>query len=101
MVLSVLAGISGCGDVPEKKLPFQYVYKSAHEVDVTYQGKVYSLNQYKKTANTPFSYTFENDGDVDITVNGKTYEVDSPYDVDRKALKKSTSKVRKKSSKKR
>jgi hypothetical protein len=87
--------ISGCG--PE--LPFEAEYISPNQVIVTYQGKQYTLDRYGTPTQTPFTYRFEDDGDIDLTIDGQVYDVDSPYDRDRKKVKKTTKKktVKKKS----
>ncbi|WP_446012022.1 hypothetical protein [Candidatus Electrothrix sp.] len=83
-------------------LPFTAEYSSPNQVVIQYQGKKYILERYGIPASVPFSYRFEKDGDLDLTINGKLYEVDSPYDRDKKKIKKKVNKtVKKKSATKR
>lgn len=83
------ACISGCG--PE--LPFEAEYTSPNQVIVTYQGKQYTLERYGIPTQAPFTYRFENDGDIDLTIDGQVYDVDSPYDRDRKKVKRTKKKT--------
>lgn len=78
--------LAGCG--PD--LPFEAKYTSKNQVIITYQGKRYTLNRYGIPAQTPFSYRFEQDGDLDLKIDGRLYEVDSPYDIDKKKVKRKT-----------
>ncbi len=98
LVCLSLGLFTGCG---KSKLPFQYRYVSANGVEITYQGRVYSLERYGPKIQAPFDYEFESDGDLDITINGRTYDIDSPYDLDKPKIKKkkTTSKTKKKRSK--
>jgi hypothetical protein len=86
--------LAGCG--PD--FPFEAEYTSRNQVIITYQGKRYTLDRYGIPAQTPFSYRFEQDGDLDLKIDGRLYEVDSPYDRDKKKVKKKT--VRNKAGKK-
>ncbi|MCI5140228.1 MAG: hypothetical protein D3909_00465 [Candidatus Electrothrix sp. ATG1] len=81
--------LTGCG--PD--LPFTAKYTSPNQVIIMYQGKQYTLERYGISAPVPFGYRFEEDGDLDLTIDGKLYEVESPYDVDRKKVKKKKKKT--------
>jgi hypothetical protein len=76
----------------QENRPFQAKYLSPNQVLITYQGKQYTLNRYGVSAQTPFQYRFEPDGDLDLFIGGSSYDVDSPYDIDRKKYKKSSTK---------
>jgi hypothetical protein len=89
--------LSGCSSEPN---PFTTRYLSSEIVEVSYQGKNYTLNRFAPAPmTTPFTYSFESDGDLNLTLDGKTYEVDSPFDKDKKK-KKAKKASKKKSSKK-
>ncbi|CAK8718375.1 hypothetical protein KKHLCK_07545 [Candidatus Electrothrix laxa] len=75
--------LAGCGS----ERPFSAEYTSPNQVVIIYQGKQYTLNRYGIAASVPFGYRFEDDGDLDLTVDGRLYEVDSPYDIDKKKVK--------------
>lgn len=94
-VLLSLLLLNSCGG---EKRPFTAQYTSQNDVLITYGGKQYHLNRFKRSVGLPFEYSFESDGDLDLRIDGKNYEVDSPYDTDKKKKTKKT--VKKKVKKK-